>query len=250
MKITHIQPCGLAAAFVLGCLIASPARLCAQTIVNGSFEDPVKATNSITEITSTGIPGWTGDSIGGSAHEYLINGNVQDLNGNNFGTTPFGQQYLGLNAVAHRSFHSIESQSDTGFVAGEEYQFTVYIADLDGATDPYINLTVSDGLDGEGTVLASQDFEAPVGTGPYGDGTIDFVPETLDFTALTDGVTLSIGNDSLTGVMGVDNVSLAAVPEPTTVATLLLGTAAFGGLAVRRRKMAAQKREDEVVAGW
>ena len=35
--------------------------------------------------------------------------------------------------------------------------------------------------------------------------------------------------------MGIDNVSLAAVPEPTTLAAVLLGAGAFLALVVRRR---------------
>ena len=203
-------------------------------VVNGSFEDPAESPNSITEITSTGIPGWTGDSIGGAAHEYIINGNVEDLSGNDYGNPEFGSQYLGLNAVANRSFHSIESQSLTGFVKGRDLTLTVYIANLDGAPDPNVSVTVTNGTSGSGAVLASEVFTAPV-EGPYGDGTIDFVPETLDFTTASTAITISIGNDSYTGVMGIDNVSLAlAVPEPSTWATVLGGVGLLG-LAVRWR---------------
>ena len=234
MKIARFHSFSLAIAFIAGAA-ACPALTRAQSLVNGSFEDPAETPNSITEITNTGIPGWTGDSIGGAAHEYLINGNVQDLHGNYFGITPFGQQYLGLNAIADRSFQSIESQSVSGFIPGDNYALTVYIANLDKAQDPNIGVTASDGLDGEGTILNSEEFEAPVGTGPYGIGYIDFVPETLDFTAMSDGVTFSIGNMSRTGVMGIDNVSLTAVPEPSTTAAALFGAAALAGVASRRR---------------
>ena len=234
MKIASIHSFALATALAVG-LAACPSRSHAQSIVNGGFEDPAEATNSLTEITATGIPGWTGDSIGGATHEYLINGNIEDLQGRYYGTTPYGQQYLGLNAIANRSFRSIESQTDSGFVAGQEYALTVYIADLDGATDPNVSVVATDGTDGTGTILSQQTFEAPVSTGPYGQGTIDFVPETLDFTAMSSNVTFSIGNQSKTGTMGIDNVSLAAVPEPSTTAAALLGVAALAGVTIRRR---------------
>ena len=234
MKITRFHSFALATALVVG-LATCPGRSHAQSIVNGSFEDPAEATNSLTEITTSGIPGWTGDSIGGATHEYLINGNIQDLQGNYYGITPFGQQYLGLNAIANNSFRSIESQRVTGLTLGQAYKLTVYIADLDGAADPNASIVASDGTTGAGTVLGSETVEAPVGTGPYGTGTIDFVPETLDFTAASDSVTFSIGNLSRTGTMGIDNVSLAAVPEPTTTATALLGVAALASVLFRRR---------------
>ena len=234
MNTARIHAFALGTALAIG-LTACPSRSHAQSIVNGSFEDPAEVTNSLTEITATGIPGWTGDSIGGATHEYIINGNIQDLQGRYYGITPLGQQYLGLNAVYHNSFRSIESQSVTGLTIGQAYGLTVYIADLDGALDPNISIVASDGTSGSGTVLGTEIVEAPVGTGPYGTGYIDFVPEILDFTAASSSVTFSIGNQSKTGTMGIDNVSLAAVPEPTTVATALLGAAALAGSLFRRR---------------
>ena len=132
MKIARSQSLVLATALAVG-LAACPSRSHAQSIVNGNFEDPAEATNSLTEITTTGVPGWTGDNIGGATHEYIINGNIQDLQGRNYGITPFGQQYLGLNAVYHNSFRSIESQSVTGLTTGQAYELTGYIAALEGA---------------------------------------------------------------------------------------------------------------------
>lgn len=210
-------------------------------IVNGSFEAPAQAKDSIREITLSGVPGWSGNSIGGVTHEYIVNGNVQDLQGRNYGTTPFGSQYLGLNAIARRSFRSIESQSVAGFVAGARYALTIYFANLDGAKDGRVSVVASDGATGSGPIIASNVFSAPQ-EGPYGLGVIDFIPAVLDFTAISNGsMTFSIGNNSLTGTMGIDNVSLAAlapagsVPEPTVWAMLISG---FGvvGIGQRRRR--------------
>ncbi len=187
----------------------------------------------MTEITATGIPGWTGDSIAGSTHEYIINGNIEDLSGNDYGNPEFGAQDLGLNAVYRNSFHSIETQVISGFTAGQTYAVTFYIANLDGATDPKINASASEDS-GSGTLLNSVTFTAPV-EGPYGSGTIDFVPETMNFTALDGTVSFSFNNESKTGVMGLDNFSVAAVPEPTTLA-LMLGGRGVVGAAVRLRR--------------
>ena len=49
------------------------------------------------------------------------------------------------------------------------------------------------------------------------------------------GATFSIENVSRDGVVGIDNVSLAVVPEPTATATILLGAAGLAGFVVRRR---------------
>ena len=218
-------------------LIAAPALGQAQEFVNGSFEDPAEAANSLTEITATGVPGWTGDSIAGTTHEYIINGNIEDLSGNNYGNPAFGAQYLGLNAVYHNSFHSIETQVVNGFTAGQTYELTFYIANLDGAHDPNIYATASEDS-GSGTLLNGVTFTAPV-EGPYGNGTIDFVQETMNFTALDSTVSFSFSNQSKQGVMGLDNFSVAAVPEPSAWA-LLGSSGALLAVLIRRRRSRAQ----------
>ena len=117
----------------------------------------------------------------------------------------------------------------------------MYIANLDGATDPTISVDVDD-QSGSGTSLASDRFTAPLREGPYGLGNpIDFVPETLTFTALSDTVSISIGNQSFTGIMGIDNVSVVAVPEPKAAATLLLGVCGLGGGWVVRRRLRTKR---------
>ncbi len=232
MKISYPSSFTIAATFTVLLLAAFPAVTHAQFFVNGSFENPAEATNSLTEITATGVPGWTGDSIAGSTHEYVINGNIQDLSGNNYGNPEFGSQYLGLNAVYRNSFHSIETQVITGFTAEQTYEVTFYIANLDGAHDPSIYASASEDS-GTGTLLNSTTVTAPI-EGPYGTGTIDFVKETLDFTSLDSTVSFSFSNQSKQGVMGLDNFSVAAVPEPSTCALMLAGVGLLGTAAYRR----------------
>ena len=233
MKYSHLHSFTLATALAVASVVAIPALTHAQAFVNGSFENPAEATNSLTEITATGVPGWTGDSLAGSTHEYVINGNIQDLAGNNYGNPEFGAQYLGLNAIYRNSFHSIETQVISGFTAGQAYEVTFYIANLDGATDPKVNASASEDS-GTGTLLNSVTFTAPV-EGPYGNGTIDFVQETMNFTALDGTVSFSFSNFSKTGVMGLDNFSVAAVPEPTALAMICGGVGLAGAVACRRR---------------
>ncbi len=237
MKISHSSSFTIAAALTVLFLAVSPAVTHAQFFVNGSFENPAEASNSLTEITATGVPGWTGDSIAGSTHEYIINGNIQDLSGNNYGNPAFGSQYLGLNAVYHNSFHSIETQVISGFAAGQVYELTFYIANLDGAHDPSIYATAS-ADSGSGTLLNGVTFTAPV-EGPYGSGTIDFVKETMDFTASDSTVSFSFSNQSKQGVMGLDNFSVAAVPEPSICAPMLAGAGLLGAAIHRRRSRTA-----------
>lgn len=240
---TGLHSVALLASVAIG-LGAAASASADPVLVNGSFEQPAEAPNSLTEITYSGIPGWTGDSIGGNAHEYIINGNIQDLSGSFYGTTPFGDQYLGLNAIYRNSFRSIESQVVSGFTVGEQYELTVYWANLDGATDSKVSVVASDGGDGSGDILADGEFTGTT-EGPYGFGTIDFEPVTIDFTAISDTITFSIGNQSRTGVEGIDNVSLtslapqAGVPEPATWAMLISGFGLVGGSLRRSRRAQA-----------
>lgn len=222
----------LALATTLAAPLGVHLAAAAPTIVNGSFEEPALAAGTITDARTIGVPGWTPATLGG---EYLISGNVQDLSGNFYGTTPFGTQYLGLNGFRVGA-PSVESQAAFGFVAGTTYAFTFYLANLDGASNPSVLLTLSAGIDGTGDILAQETFTAPRNEGPYGDGAIDFVPQTLFYTPTQDGdIAFSLQSVS-NGVVGIDNVSLAIVPEPATITTTLLGAAALVGLTQARRR--------------
>ncbi len=240
-----VRPLCFATALAAGLFSAGRASAAINYIQDGSFEVTQYATNSLNEVTGQTVNGWFGSKIpfvgASSTHEYVINGNVQDTSGRPFGTTPFGAQFLGLNAVKNNSFHSIESQVVPGLTPGQTYTLTIYIANLDGAPDPNIGVTVEFNSTGDipigGSPDASATFTAPV-EGPYGaTGIIDFVPETLTFTPTVDTIDININNQSNKGVMGIDNVSLVAVPEPGPAAAVLMGLAGLA-MVVRRRRAA------------
>lgn len=238
MKIARLRSFLLAtAALSAGLLVAGRASAQINYVQNPSFEATQYPADSLNEVTGTTTDGWFYNQIGTTSytHEYIINGNVQDLSGNYFGTTPYGSQYLGLNAIRNNSFHSIASQAVNGLTVGQTYMLTLYIANLDGATDPKIGLTIEPNATGTGTSQVSMIFTAPAG-GPAGDGTINFVPESVTFTATSNVIDFNINNQSKTGVMGIDNVSLVAVPEPGPVAAVLMGTAGLATVVLRRRR--------------
>ena len=233
MKITRFHSFALSIALAVGAAVC-PALIHAQDMVNGSFEDPAEAPNSITDITGTGVPGWTGNALP-NIRQYIINGNVENSYGALYGTTPYGNQYLGLNGLANH-IASIESQTVNNIVAGETYEFTVGFSNIGGATGLSLNIVVGDGPDGTGDVLGDESFQ-PLTVGPYGDGQIDFTLATLDFTAISTGsVTISLANQSR-GTVAIDNASLRVlgVPEPSTWVLLTLGGAAGVGLTMRRQ---------------
>ena len=230
-----VRPLCFAAALAASLFSSGRASADINYVQDASFENTPYVPNSLNEVTGTTTNGWFFNQIGTFTHEYVINGNIQDLSGNNFGRTPYGNQYLGLNAIRSNSFHSIASQSVSGLTPGQTYLLTIYIANLDGATDPKVSLSVEYNAAGTGNPAASATFTAPAG-GPYGSSSINFVPETLTFTPTSDVIDFNINNQSKTGVMAIDNVSLvAAVPEPKPAVAVLMGVAGLAMIVRRRR---------------
>lgn len=233
MKLASIR----AGAMALVAILSTGSAIAGPTIVNGSFEDQKFAQDSLNEITKTGTTGWVTSTLSG-VHEYVINGLIQDTYDRDIGVTPFGDQYIGLNAVYRRSFHSIVGQGVSGFTIGQEYALTFYFANLDGASDAKMDVSATPGIDGFGLPIAEEIFTAPV-EGPYYDGTIDFLPYTLTFTATSTDMFFAFNNMSFTGIEGLDNVSIAAiggaVPEPAAWA-MMIGGFGLAGAATRRRR--------------
>lgn len=215
-------------------LLASASAFADPSIVNGSFEGPVLAAPG----KSTGtITGWIKTFHGPIA---LVSGNIQDGNGDWYGVTPFGNQYVGLDPIS-TGFRAGVSQVLSDFVAGQTYALTLYVADSDGGKAPQLEVMFSDG---GSTVYLDTVYNVPLG-GPYGD-VIAFTELTTYFTAPVSGdIALSLfnaGSAYITtdpGSISIDNVSISAVPEPSTAASLLLGLGGLAGWVRRRRQRAA-----------
>ena len=228
MKIACIRPLLLVSILAAGLLTAGSAFADFDPVLlNGGFEDPVQAPNTSTDITQGGLTGWTGATVTG-AQESLVNGNVPNIFGQPYGTTPFGEQYLGLRGFFRGGIRSVESQATGNFVAGQTYEFGVYFSNVGGATGPSLEIDVVDGPDGTGTLIQSVTFESQ-DVGPYGDGPIDFTLATVDFTAISTGsVNFSLINNSA-GALALDNASIKVlgVPEPSTWLLLAVGGGAL-----------------------
>jgi len=234
-------------------------------IQNGSFEKDDAAHRQITNVTGQTLEGgWHGNTLGGVS-QYIVDGNAKIASGQREGTTPFGSQYLALDAIQHRSFRSIESQTISGFTVGQSYAISLNFAalNLSGSNDwtsdllPTLGIAVTDGSDGGGSELVSKLFTVDM-TGPYGQGPIDFTKVSVRFTALSEFATLSISNQSYNSALGIDNVRLrevdgasptaapamrmammtpqaAPVPEPATWTLMLASFGLVGAMSRRRR---------------
>lgn len=223
------------AAAALAVLAASATAHADPVITDGSFESPAYGA---TGVYGGGGDGWTTSFHGAVS---IVNGNIQDGNGDFYGATPYGDQYLGLDPRSH-GFVSADSQDIAGFVAGQTYALTLYVADSDGGTAPQLEIVLSDG---SGTDYVDRTVDVAVG-GPYG-RVIDFQQVTTTFTStITGDMTLSLINSGNVfaspgadpGSISIDNVSLStasAVPEPMQALSLILGLGFIGARSLRNR---------------
>ena len=179
-------------------LAASTAPLChADPLVkNGSFELP--------DISGSSQQDGGMDWIPSDSNVYILT--------NNFGgpTTTSGDQYLGIAMKG-------SSDSQTIALTGQSYVLDLFIANIFGSQSPKLTVTIT------GVATATDTFNA----------TDTFQEVQLPFTATADGnITLSLINAGPN--IAVDNVTIEAVPEPSTLFAMLLlsGTLTLG--AVRR----------------
>ena len=209
-------------------LFASAGAFADPTIVNGSFESQTLADG--TRYTGL-IDGWIKTFHGPVA---LVSGQIYDNNDLPYGVTPFGSNYVGLDQRSSGFIGGV-SQTISGFVAGQTYALTLYVADSDGGVAPQLDILFSNN---SGTTYLDRKFDVAVG-GPYG-YVIGFTQVVTMFTATVSGdTTLSLYNSSTgfnAGSISLDNISIAAVPEPTTLASMLAGLGLLGAGMARRRK--------------
>ena len=119
----------------------------------------------------------------------------------------------------------------SGFLAGQSYILYLFFADIAGNANPQLTVMIT------GAASSNSVFSAMV-SGPNGAGQYPFQEIQVPFTTTSDGdVTFSLIDTGAASV-AVDNVTIAAVPEPSSTLTILLvgaATAVWSFLAHRRR---------------
>jgi hypothetical protein len=236
-----------ATAAVMLVALGGPAR--ANLIVNGGFEDPVLAVGSAVVFTpGQAIGAWTvlGDpgtnvALGQTAYN-------EPFNDNTLFNAQEGLNELDITGTFNQGPSAGVEQS-VATVPGQSYTLSFYVGratPCHGPAAPYATpATVDLSIDGG----ARLSFTNP----DVINGMVDWKPFSLTFTAVGNSTAIAFLNGTAIGnnYAGLDNVVLVpgAVPEPTSLAMLGIGsTAMLLWSAARRRASAASAAVRPAVA--
>jgi Protein of unknown function (DUF642)/PEP-CTERM motif len=219
MKLPSFVPSARILAVLLGTLAATAASSDASAtsiVTNGSFEDTTHfAANGDDTMSlpvgSTAMAGWT------------VTSNLSAWIGpaNPFGlTAQSGSYFLDLTDYHDTGPYGGVSQSIATTVGGH-YALSFYL----GSSPEY-------GL--PDSIVASAGLTT--GTFTSANSTPNFWQlETLLFTAASPSTVISLVGNSGTSYIGLDNVAVTAVPEPSSWAMMILGFMGVGFMAYRRK---------------
>jgi hypothetical protein len=224
-----------AGAAIVGAALLSTGATAAALVTNGDFaniggvwtNNTGLGSNDWQTVGAVPIPGWT--NVPGFANEFWVGAS----NGYGLSASPGNGSafFVDLTGQANNlPFGGIEQSIAT--TAGTRYtlSFALGASTLYNGTHGGSSLTAS----ATGTsLLASQAFSlVPTGTNSW-------ATEALSFTANSTSTTIEFLGDSSqvnSRYIGLDNVSVSSVPEPSTWAMMILGFCGLGFVAYRRKQ--------------
>jgi hypothetical protein len=194
----------------------------AASIVNGSFEAVQLAGPPFQSSNPADVPGWTHSGSPGDALLWRVG--YAD-SGGSITTAGDGLQFITMGG-GHDNFGTGNwSTVITGLDPGISYDVSFKIANETISTPQSMTVQM---LSGSSTGPMS--FDAPFSPAFYWQ---NWVPEDYIFLASSTEATIQF-SASVVADIGLDNVAVAAVPEPSSV--LLLGTSFLFAICAARRK--------------
>jgi hypothetical protein len=202
----------------------------AVVISDASFESPALPSQGYEYGVQNGAQHSSDGTDAAATGMTFSNGAGVQANGSawGFANAPNGVQTAFLQSYNNQVPGTI-TQDVTGLTVGQKYTLTLDLSDRPGfGVDP---VTIQVGGDVLGTFTPAGNTWAPVTTG------------TFTATAENDVISYSVAANAGDVDIGLDNVSIAAVPEPMTWALSLFGVAMAGGwLRASRRTVSAVAR--------
>jgi hypothetical protein len=191
------------------------------TVVNGSFEDPVlgAGNTSFYDVGSTAITGWT---VVGGSNVQLVNSTfgapdytLPASNGSQWVDLTGGNEGIGKGLTqtfaGRAGFYLVEFDLGKMFSAGNPFVSVNFNGDIQ---------TFSNTTSGSGNILSWAH------------------EQYYFFGAASNTITFTGAAGGSTGLIGIDNVTVTAVPEPESLALMMAGIGALGFMS-RRRKYGA-----------
>lgn len=214
------------AILVATCTIACAGPAAASIITNGGFElGTFAGGNSLAQQIQPGggeLSGWTIGNAPATWYASGWNNNPQQIPLNprtgNFGIS-----------IADGSVRTVNLSQTINLLPFQQYQLSFWVGNYSFNNGPAgLNVSITDGT--SNTLLLSENVTAPL---PSTSSTWT----RFAFGFIADGTSNTISFSELNGpsYIGLDDVSIAAVPEPATWAMMIAGFAAIGFAAYRRR---------------
>jgi hypothetical protein len=203
---------------VLAILLCTLSLSAQATLINGSFEiasiDPADSSTGAFALSGSEINYWT--ATGNSTVDYMVDGAFGPLYSPTFGSglaSQDGNYFVDLTGGDQNDFGSIEQTINT--TLGQDYLLSFWIAGS--------NLFEDFGDGGPLNVDLSGVFNQSF-TGSRNSAT-DWQLQTVMFTGTGGAATLRFTGRQMDDCcfIGLDNVSIKALPEPGTLWMLLLG---------------------------